>query len=67
MRIHTRSQIKVRCLMATPKFADPTADARFDEHARQDVMALLIEVERLERELALAKMQANSRAGKMPR
>ena len=67
MKIHTRAQIKARCQMATPKFANPTADAHFDEHSRQDVMALLSEVERLERELALAKMQANSRAGRVPR
>lgn len=39
----------------------------FDESARQDVMALLSEIERLERELALAKMNATSRAGRVPR
>jgi len=67
MKIHDRALIKVRCQMATPRLRDPQADAQFDERARQDVMALLTEVERLERELALAKMRANSRAGRMPR
>jgi hypothetical protein len=67
MNIHARAQIFSRVKAATPKYANPQADAEFDEHARQDVMALLAEVERLERELALAKMQANNRAGKVPR
>ena len=67
MNIHARPQIEARCQAATPKFADPQADAHFDEHVRQDVMMLLSEVERLERELALARMNATSRAGRMPR
>ena len=67
MNIHTRALIKVRCQMATPKLRDPQADARFDEYSRQDVMVLLAEIERLEKKLALARMRAAGRAGRMPR
>jgi hypothetical protein len=67
MKIHDRAQILSRVKAATPKFANPTADAWFNESAREDIMALLSEVERLERELALAKMEATSRAGRVPR
>jgi hypothetical protein len=67
VNIYTRAQIFSRVKAATPKFANPTADAWFNESAREDIMALLSEVERLERELAFAKMQANSRAGRVPR
>jgi len=67
MNIHTRAQILSRVKAAMPKFANPQADAEFDEYSRQDILALLAEVERLEKKLALAKMQANSRAGRVPR